>query len=257
MNQLRSNKLHEQLAARLCREIVSGRLEPSAAIPSEPELVAEYGVSKTVVRETVQALAAVGVVRVQHGKRSVVLPEPDWDILSSLVQEAYRAEDLAGSLIDELYEVRLVLEPQTARWTAERARPDQLAEIERMIGGMAESRDLAGSEDGYRRFLDFDRDFHLAIGAAASNRVLRAIIRDIHELLTTSWLLTVLSRREVENAYRQHVRIGEAILARDPDGAAQAMKSHLEWAARTDRFASAASRRARPVPSRVSAGRNR
>lgn len=84
ISQLRQNRLHEQLAAHLCREIVSGRLSTGASIPSEPELVRQYGVSKTVVRETIQALAAAGLVRVQHGKRTTVLPESDWDILSHL-----------------------------------------------------------------------------------------------------------------------------------------------------------------------------
>jgi DNA-binding FadR family transcriptional regulator len=73
--------------------------------------VSTYGVSKTVVRETVQALAALGLVRVQHGKRSVVLPESDWNILSPQVQEAFRAARLAYPLVQELYDVRVILEP--------------------------------------------------------------------------------------------------------------------------------------------------
>jgi GntR family transcriptional regulator, galactonate operon transcriptional repressor len=241
MNQLRPTKLHEQLAARLCQEIVSGRLEAGMAIPSEPELVAEHGVSKTVVRETVQALASVGVVRVQHGKRTTVLPESEWNILSRLVQEAYRSEGAAGGLVQELYEVRLVLEPEAARWTAERSLPGELEQISRLVVAMGES--LQAPDERVRRFLELDRDFHLAIGSAATNRVLRAIVRDIHELLTTSWLLTVMSENQVETAYHQHVEIAQAILARDPEAAKGSMRAHLEWAARIDRVSSPNGRR--------------
>jgi GntR family galactonate operon transcriptional repressor len=251
MSQLRSNKLHEQLAARLCREMVSGRLPAGAPIPSEPELVAEYGVSKTVVRETVQALAAVGVVRVQHGKRTVVLPEEEWNILSSLVQEAYRAEGLAGPLIEELYEVRIALEPQAARWTAKRARRKQREELKRIVDGMVESIGAAASGDA-ERFLDYDQDFHLTIAAAASNRVLRAVVRDIHELLMTSWRWTVLSAEEIEAVFDQHSAIADAIAAGDPDAAEVTMRAHLEWAARTDRFTS---QKAAKAFQRIEAGR--
>lgn len=228
---LRSSKLHEQLGARIAREIVSLRLATGAPIPSEPELVAEFAVSKTVVRETVQALAAVGLVRVQHGKRTVVLPETEWNILSPLVQEAYREEDRAGGVVEELYEVRLLLEPPAARWTAERADADQLREISSIVGAME------ASVEDHAIFLEHDRVFHFAIGTAASNRVLRAILRDIHELLNTSWSLTELSSSEVETAFGQHARIAAAIAAHDGPGAEAAMRDHLAWAAGTDRVA--------------------
>jgi DNA-binding FadR family transcriptional regulator len=255
MSALRTNRLHEQLAAHLCREIVAGRLPTETPIPAEPELAAERGVSKTVVRETVQALAAVGVVRIQHGKRTVVLPETDWNILSPLVQQAYRAEGRAGPLIQELYEIRLVLEPEAARWTAERARKDDLGRIERILRGMAESIDAARSGDGAGTFLEYDREFHLAIASASGNRVLRAIVRDIHELLTTSWLLTQLSPADLETVYRQHSLIADAMLESDPDAAERTMREHLEWAATTDRAGTGAS--AAPAPSRAREGRRR
>jgi DNA-binding FadR family transcriptional regulator len=227
---LRPSKLHEQLGARLAGDVVSGRFEPGSPIPSEPELVATFGVSKTVVRETVQALASCGLVRVQHGKRTVILPETEWNILSPLVQAGFRAEGLAGRLVEELYEVRLLLEPQAARWTAERADAEQVGKIREVVRAMEES--LAQPHV----FLEHDRVFHFAIGTTASNRVLRAILRDIHELLNTSWSLTDLSRVEVETVFAQHSAIADAIAAHDGDGAELAMRDHLVWAARTDRL---------------------
>jgi DNA-binding FadR family transcriptional regulator len=235
ISQLRASKLHEQLVAHICREIVSGSQPAGSLIPSEPELVATYGVSKTVVRETVQALAALGLVRIQHGKRSVVLPEADWNILSPQLQEAYRAARLARPLVQELYDVRLILEPQAARWTAERRSSEHCRELQRLVGTMRVS--SLETENGAAEFLDSDREFHLVIATASANRVLRAVVRDVHELLTTSWLLSELSSDDRGAIYEQHSMIAQAIIDRDGSRAESVMREHLQWAAAKDRTA--------------------
>jgi DNA-binding FadR family transcriptional regulator len=232
MLKVRTSKLHEQIAPRIARDIISKRLPPGATIASEPQLVSTYGVSKTVARETVQVLEAAGLVRIQHGKRTVVLDEEEWNILSSLIQEAYRAEELAGPLISELYEVRLQLEPQAARWAAIRADREQVEQIWTILDAMRLS--LAVTQP----FLEHDREFHVAIVRAASNRVLRALLRDIHELLITSWVLTKLSMEDVRTVFHQHERIALAVRHGDPDEAERSMREHLEWAVTQDHFAS-------------------
>ena len=70
-------------------------------------------------RETVQALAMLGMVNIQHGKRTEVCPPEEWDILSATVQEAMRREGKAEPLLRDLYEFRLLIEPQAAAWMAE------------------------------------------------------------------------------------------------------------------------------------------
>ena len=186
-----------------------------------------------------QALASVGLVRVQHGKRTLVLPDEEWQLLSQLVQEAYREEEQDRGLIDELYEVRLLLEPPAARWAAERATRKLVAEIVAIVDEME-----AAIPEQNRRFLDLDREFHLAIvGPASRNRVLRALVRDIHELLVTSWARSALASEEVVEAFRQHRRVSDAIADGDGAAAEAAMRAHLEWAARTDREAESRARR--------------
>jgi DNA-binding FadR family transcriptional regulator len=245
----RQRKLHEQLAEQLARDIVSGRLPPGSAVRPEPDLVEEYGVSKTVVRETLQLLSSAGLLQIQHGKRTVVTPEAEWQILNPLVQDAYRAEDLAGVMIEELYEVRLVLEPQAARWAAERGTSEHRAEIQGLIESMRSS-----VEDGDEsEFLEYDRRFHAAIiGSGASNRVLQAILRNIHSLLSTSWSLSALSAGQQRTALAHHEAIAQAIAAHDGDAAETAMREHLVWAAQADRDTNWGSRN-RPTASAAGA----
>src|SRR5262249_27370246 len=154
-----------------------------------------------------QALASVGLVRVQHGKRTVVLSAEEWQLLSQLVQQAYREEGQDGGLIDELYEVRLLLEPPAARWAAERATSKLISEIVAIVDEME-----SAIPEHAGRFLDLDREFHLAIvGPGSANRVLRALVRDIHELLVTSWARSHLAGEEIVEAFRQHRRVADAI----------------------------------------------
>ena len=61
----------------------------------------------------------LGMVNIQHGKRTEVCPPEDWDILSATVQEALRREGKAEPLLHDLYEFRLLIEPQAAAWMAE------------------------------------------------------------------------------------------------------------------------------------------
>jgi DNA-binding FadR family transcriptional regulator len=224
----KTEKLYEQITARIARDIVSKRFPAGSTIPSEPQLVAAFGVSKTVARETVQTLESVGLVRVQHGRRTVVVDEQEWDILSRTIQEAYRAENLGRELIAELYEVRLQLEPTAARWAAERATPEESQQIREILDAMGQSLNAP------RTFLDHDHAFHVAVVRAASNRVLRAILRDIRELLITSWDMSVLSSGDVRTVFTQHQRIAEAISSANGAEAEQAMREHLEWAVAKD-----------------------
>ena len=71
----------------------------------------------------------LGLVRVQHGKRTEVCPPEDWDILSSVVQEALRREGMAEPLLRDLYEFRLLIEPQAAAWMAEHGSAEDIARL--------------------------------------------------------------------------------------------------------------------------------
>ena len=83
----------QQLSTLLAAEIVSGRLGAGEAFPSSEEIVTRYGVSRTVARETVQALAMLGH-RATSSTASAprCCPPEEWDILSATVQEALRRE---------------------------------------------------------------------------------------------------------------------------------------------------------------------
>ena len=213
------------------RDIVGGRLEAGESLASEPELAASFGVSKVVVREMVQALAAQGLVRVQQGKRTEVLPESEWDVLAPTVQQAYRDEGRGAELTKQFYEARRVIEANSAASAADRASDDDLADLEKMI---TEMRDIATGSRELPSFLAVDRRFHDAIGRAAGNTVLRQVSRTIHRFLSDSWSRSKITEEELEALAEEHARIAQAIAERDRDKARKAMEEHIASAQRVE-----------------------
>jgi len=225
-------RLSQQLSTLLAAEIVSGRIGVGEAFPSSEEIVSLYGVSRTVARETVQALAMLGMVNIQHGKRTEVCPPEEWDILSATVQEALRREGKAEPLLRDLYEFRLLIEPQAAAWMAEHAKPNDLEELEALVDRMETL--VADPEASVPAAMDADRSFHDLLARASDNHVLAAVSRDIREVIGTLWGFSSLDPVDVERVALQHRRIADAVLARDARGAAAAMREHLHWAAQAD-----------------------
>jgi DNA-binding FadR family transcriptional regulator len=224
-------RLSQQLSTLLAAEIVSGRIGPGEAFPSSEELVNQYGVSRTVARETVQALAMLGMVNIQHGKRTEACAPESWDILSGTVQEALRREGKAEPLLHDLYEFRLLIEPQAAAWMAEQGAAKELDELGELADRMDGLIEAGASVDDV---MEADRSFHNLVARASENRVLAAVSRDIREVIGTLWGFSSLDRTAAEHVAEQHRHIADAVLARDARAAAAAMHDHLVWAASAD-----------------------
>ena len=134
----------------------------------------------------------LGMVNVQHGKRTEVCPAEEWDILSATVQEAMRREGKAQAVLHDLYEFRLLIEPQAAAWMATDGKTDDLAEL----GELADRMDsLARGEVSVAAVMDTDRSFHDLIVRACGNRVLAAVSRDIREVIGALWGFSDARRR--------------------------------------------------------------
>jgi GntR family transcriptional repressor for pyruvate dehydrogenase complex len=231
LDELREPRLHERAALVLASDVVSGRLAAGERFPSADEIVDRFGVSRTVAREALQTLSMLGIVRVQHGKRTEVLPSDHWDMLNPVVHEALRREDGHEPLLRDLYEFRLVIEPQAAAWMAERGSEGDLA---RLAGLAAEMRVLSEDPANTPRVLAADQDFHRLIAHAAGNRILAAFSRSFWEAVSVLWMESHLSADETQQVAHHHQEIADAITRRDPEAAAEAMTRHLQAASTLD-----------------------
>lgn len=223
-------RLHEQISAMLAADIVGERIAPSDEFPSADAIAQRFGVSRTVARETIQTLSMIGLVRVQQGKRPEILSPDEWDVLSPVLQQALRDEKMAGSVVSELYQVRLLLEPAAAAWTAEGADEQTHARLVKQAHQMQ----VLACDESLANFLAMDREFHNDIARCSGNRVLAAVRRDISAVLATLWSLSELDQPGMETAAGHHKAIAGAIARREPEVAKQAMEDHLSWASSAD-----------------------
>jgi DNA-binding FadR family transcriptional regulator len=173
----------------------------------------------------------LGLVRVQHGKRTEVRPEADWNILSPVVQQALRSENRLEPVWRDLYEFRLLLEPQAAAWMAARGPDLDLAQLSAMA---AEMRILAENVANARRVLAVDEAFHRLIGQAAGNRILAGVSRSFWDAVSVMWPESRLSGDDLVAIAAQHERIADAVARRDPEAATLAMEEHLRAASTID-----------------------
>ncbi|MGW3961075.1 FadR/GntR family transcriptional regulator [Amycolatopsis sp. NPDC005003] len=208
-----------QVAAHLTRRIVRGEIEGGRA-PSELEISQEFGVSRVVARETLKILASLDIVDVAQGRRVVVRPRAEWDYLSPLLIE-WLPTEIVDELLQELHQMRALLEPELAAMAAASITDETLARLSDEIGRMAA---LEADPDAY---LEVDHEFHMEICRAADNRILDRIMYSARWLGTASRRLTNEAPAGLHRATAQHTEIYEALVARDPAAARAAMRRHL------------------------------
>ncbi|MBB5753567.1 FadR/GntR family transcriptional regulator [Prosthecomicrobium pneumaticum] len=218
----RRPKLAERLTATLRRQIAGGEPRPGQKLPSEAQLSASFGVSRTVVREAIAALAADGLVEARQGVGVFVRERATAAFQSIGLEGGARISHALNVL-----EVRMGLEIESAALAAERRNAAQEAAIHEAV--IEFDRLLARGEATGRA----DFEFHRAIAVATNNpyyvQVLDALgRRAIPCDVTSPWGTdAVLSRAYQEGLQREHRAILRAIAAGDPDAARAAMRAHL------------------------------
>jgi GntR family transcriptional repressor for pyruvate dehydrogenase complex len=123
--------------------------------------------------------------------------------------------------IGELFEARRLIEPSLAALAAERATPEELHEMERILE--AQAGEVAAGRTGLAQ----DAEFHAAIGAASHNRAITRIAHAIMDLLAQSREDSLNTPGRPTRSHEDHRRVLSAIAARDADGARRAMLEHL------------------------------
>ena len=220
--------MHGQVVEWLGRRIVSGELSHGSQLPNEAELAAELKVSRGGVREAVKALAAKGLVEPRPRLGTRVLPREQWNLMDREVID-WHGRAAAPDFLDDLLELRLMVEPGAARLAAERATEEQLADLEAAYAGMAEhAPELPAAEQA---FVDADLTFHLTLLRASGNQ----LIQQLGRLLETSLLHGLEASSHAPGGVTATLPLHRAVLlavrGRRPTAAARAMHKLIETTA--------------------------
>ncbi|SFK65532.1 DNA-binding transcriptional regulator, FadR family [Amycolatopsis sacchari] len=227
-------RLSERLADTLENEIVG--LAPGERLPTEAELAARFGVSRTVVRETARLLVQRGLVTVKPG-RGMAVAEFDGRVIADQYGLLLRRSE--GSF-EQLLELRLVLEAEMAVFAAARRTGEHLAELERANRDLAEALENADARD---RFLEADLRFHEIVARASGNPFFSLVIRPVNAFLRNAYASGPGYPSEAASTLAEHREIAEAIAAGDPSRARFATENHLRRVMRhSDRLLSEAPR---------------
>jgi DNA-binding FadR family transcriptional regulator len=223
-------RLGVAVVADLVAAIVTGALPPGEVLPPEGVLSQQFGVSRTVIRESVKRIEEKGLVVVAQGRGTTVNPPSMWNVLDPVVLSAMVDHDDSIGVLDELSVVRGSLEASMARAATQRQNPERTAALKEAFA--ENERRLADGGDAYN---EADAAFHYLIMEQSGNRLAANITRILFARARESSRFTGTSdESQAHFAVEEHRAILDAILAGDGDAAAQQMRDHIAkaWARR-------------------------
>ena len=199
------------LAYRTLRDdILAGRIGPADRL-TEVTVAERLGISRTPVREAVKRLIIEGFLIREKG-------------------QGLRITTLDPDEVQQIFRIRLMLEGYAARRAAERASPQEAAELQRLADLMS-ARTPPWSEADYAAISEANEAFHRLVMQSARSPRLGAMLSLAVNLGLVLRTWRMYSERDMTRQLRHHHDIAEAIAAREPDWAEAAMSAHVEAAA--------------------------
>jgi len=205
-----------EIVAHLEKLILSGKLQPNDRLPPERDLAEQWEVSRSVVREAIGRLAALGLVRSRQGSGTrIALPDGSHQLLN------YAWMLKRGLVrIEHLCTVRLPLETTIAALAAEHRTDAHLRALREA------QRSFGNPKNTLKVHVEADVRFHAILGEATGNPLFQIILAPVQELLIES-RRRALGRYGNKAAHEQHAKILDAVTRRDVEEAGEAMRVHI------------------------------
>jgi len=215
----RRSTIVEDIAEELRAMILAGQIQPGQFLEPQKTLADRFGVGLSTVRESIQLLAAVGLVESHPGKGTWVRQ----DALDKVFNPTAVKTRLGNLNARQVYEARLVFEVGLTRFAAQRSTGE---DIQRIWQTIHEMEAVAGDEDAFVRA---DLDFHLAVARAGHNDLLEQFYHLVRELLSEviSEMVTLPRVKSVSILLQR--AIAEAIEAHDVPHAQEAAQAHMHY----------------------------
>ncbi|MCJ2165823.1 MULTISPECIES: FadR/GntR family transcriptional regulator [unclassified Pseudodesulfovibrio] len=210
--------ISEEIVSQLKGMIDQGRLLPGDRLPAERKLAEQFGVSRTSVREGIKILAESGLLESRQGAGTFVSENEGGAREGSLLEAV-----LSGDFdLQDVFEVRKMLEPEIAALAARNGSPSAKNRLEAIL--MEQEQAIRSGSSG----AGLDHQFHQALAEASGNPVLREMVSALHEGFARSREDIVQSPQRQEASLAAHRAIIEAVRNGHAMQAERAMREHLE-----------------------------
>lgn len=218
----RSLRLHGTVARALGIRIVSGQLAPGEILEGEIAASEQFRVSRTAYREAIRILAAKGLVHSRPKIGTQVSPRREWHLLDPDVLAWIFVGEPDEALIESLFELRRIVEPDAARLAAQRRTPEQLARMQEGLAGVAEHG--FDSEEGRH----CDEAFHSALLEASGNDFIVSLSSGVAAAIEITTAFKQHRLPAPHDALPVHLAVLDAIEAQDAERAHDAMARLVE-----------------------------
>jgi len=221
------DKLSSQIANSLMKKIVTGDFKSGELLPSERHLQDEYQVSRPIIREALQIVAAQGLVSSTSRQGTVVSTDINQPVLQALFLACVRS----NVFVEDVLSVRAVLEPHAAGLAANNATSAQIRDLQSVVDQFEEIEIADFLKGGLQRWRQLDSEFHKMIAQSTQNQVYVILIEVLIEILVSQRRYELDSAVTAENlskAIEEHRAISDAIASGDASLASQFMRRHLE-----------------------------
>lgn len=216
-------RIHTEVLTCLLGDIRAGIYQEGQKLPSERELMEEFGVGRPAVREALSALGRMGLIEISPGMRARVCKLT----LKPLLSEMRATLQIYSSSQDgwrQLHDLRLFFETSVTRQLARQVTDEQLDSLREILVNQRNFLDRAE----IRSFAEADLAFHRALVESLGNPFLGLLAEGFGGWLITPLYASMQVQRQSERSYNAHMAVLKALEERNAELAEQAMRSHLE-----------------------------
>ncbi len=207
--------LPKQISIEIETAIKNGTFKIGGKIPSEPELVKSFEVSRNTIREAIQSLIQAGILESRQGDGTYVVAKDKF--------EANILNRLNNSKISEVHEVRVSLEREIVKLAAQRRTSEDLIDIKKALD---KNNLINGS---FEENSEADLEFHQAIAKASHNSIFYDLYKSISQYICTSIAQRLqLTKMQEELIVQLHMDLYEAIYLKDSIKAEKTINKILE-----------------------------
>ncbi|WP_418462616.1 FadR/GntR family transcriptional regulator [Frisingicoccus sp.] len=214
---MKGNKMLSQSVADniLSMITIEKRFSVGDKLPNELDLSEELNVSRTTLREAIRILVALDILEIQRGKGTYVK--------ENAFKKQQDLEQLSNIKVNvkDLYEMRLIFEPEAAYYAALRATDSEIKRI--LEFGKKVEKEISNHQDR----TDDEHSFHKAIAQATHNEFMNKLMPILYQAISKGVYLSLQSDKAIEDTINDHRMIMEFLEQRNAEGAKNAMKIHI------------------------------